>query len=91
MHALGVVAVGSAAARAVLRIYPSEEAALIDAKMPEILPLLLPRAGGGEIETGRCFSPRRKRGLPVARVADGWCVFFNQGCVLHALGAAEVG
>lgn len=23
------------------------------------------------------------------RVIDGWCVFFNQGCVLHKLGAAD--
>ncbi len=23
------------------------------------------------------------------RVVDGWCVFFNQGCVLHKVGAAE--
>ena len=23
------------------------------------------------------------------RVVDGWCVFFNQGCVLHKLGASE--
>jgi hypothetical protein len=23
------------------------------------------------------------------RVADGWCVFFNRGCVLHTLGAED--
>lgn len=23
------------------------------------------------------------------RVVNGWCVFFNSGCVLHKLGAAE--
>jgi hypothetical protein len=23
------------------------------------------------------------------RVVDGWCVFFNQGCVLHKVGGAE--
>jgi hypothetical protein len=23
------------------------------------------------------------------RVVDGWCVFFNQGCVLHKVGADE--
>ena len=25
----------------------------------------------------------------MARVSDGWCVFFNEGCVLHRLGVAE--
>jgi hypothetical protein len=23
------------------------------------------------------------------RIADGWCVFFNAGCVLHRVGAVE--
>ena len=23
------------------------------------------------------------------RVADGWCVFFNRGCVLHTIGAED--
>jgi hypothetical protein len=34
-------------------------------------------------------SRRIKRGYPAARVSKGWCVFFNDGCVLHRLGAAE--
>ena len=68
-------------------IYP-KEVVQIDAKMPEILPMLLPRARA-VVEKRGYLSPSRKRGLPVARVVDGWCVFFNQGCVLHALGAAE--
>jgi len=68
-------------------IYP-EEAARIDAKMPAILPALLPGARA-VVEKRGYLSPSRKRGLPVARVSGGWCVFFNQGCVLHALGAAE--
>ena len=33
--------------------------------------------------------PPDKAGLPMLRVVDGWCVFFNQGCVLHKAGAAE--
>jgi hypothetical protein len=68
-------------------IYPEEEP-VIEAKLPAILPMLLPRARAAVQKRG-WLSPRRKRGLPVARVVDGWCVFFNQGCVLHALGAAE--
>ena len=35
------------------------------------------------------LSRRRKHGLPMLRVVDGWCIFFNEGCVLHKLGAAE--
>ena len=25
----------------------------------------------------------------MVRVADGWCVFFNGGCVLHTIGAED--
>jgi len=25
----------------------------------------------------------------MVRVSGGWCVFFNQGCVLHKVGAAD--
>ena len=35
------------------------------------------------------LSNRRKGGLPMLRVSAGWCVFFNQGCVLHKVGGAE--
>ena len=31
----------------------------------------------------------RRLGLPMLRVVNGWCVFFNQGCVLHKVGAVE--
>ena len=68
-------------------IYPVE-AARIDAKLPAILLALRPEARRVVENTGY-VSRRRKRGHPVARVAAGWCVFFNQGCVLQRLGAAE--
>ena len=67
-------------------IYP-DEAHRIDAKLPEILPLLRTEARQAA-EKGGYVSKRRKRGNPVARVARGWCVFFNRGCVLQTLGAA---
>ena len=35
------------------------------------------------------LSRRRKAGQAVARVVGGWCVFFNEGCTLHRLGAEE--
>ena len=66
----------------------SDEAARIDAKMPVILPALRPKAAA-LVEKKGWLSRRRKRGLPIARVSQGWCVFFNQGCVLHKIGAAE--
>jgi len=68
-------------------IYP-EEAQRLDAKLPEILPRLRPEARR-MVEKGGYVSRRRKCGHPVARVSSGWCVFFNQGCILHTLGAAE--
>src|SRR5262249_56732251 len=35
------------------------------------------------------YLTRGRPGEPTVRKADGWCVFFNQGCVLHRCGAAE--
>lgn len=35
------------------------------------------------------LSDRRKEGARTLRVAGGWCVFENQGCVLHKVGATE--
>jgi hypothetical protein len=66
----------------------AEEACQIDAHLDRILPLLRPEARVA-IEKRGYLSRRRKAGQPMARVVAGWCVFFNQGCVLHRLGAAE--
>jgi hypothetical protein len=68
-------------------IYP-EDARRIDAALPEVLPRL--RDGARELVREQGYiSGRIKRGYPVARVSGGWCVFFNDGCVLHRLGADE--
>ena len=53
-----------------------------------ILPLLRPEARAA-LNKGGYLSHRRKAGVAMARVVAGWCVFFNQGCALHRLGAAE--
>jgi hypothetical protein len=66
----------------------ADDIARIDAKLPAILPMLRPRARKAA-ETRGYVSGAKKRGQPVARVVEGWCIFFNQGCVLHKLGAAE--
>jgi hypothetical protein len=68
-------------------IYP-EEVARIDVQLSTILPALRPEARM-VVEKSGYLSRRRKRGYPMARVSDGWCVFFNRGCVLDMLGAAE--
>jgi hypothetical protein len=68
-------------------IYPEEEACL-DANVERFLPELRPEARA-VVEKQGYLSNKRKLGLPILRVVDGWCVFFNQGCVLHKAGAAE--
>ena len=35
------------------------------------------------------LSGRRRLGQELMRVVSGWCIFFNQGCILHQAGAAE--
>ena len=66
----------------------ADEAERIDRILDDILPLLRPEARAVVTALGY-LSRRRKAGQPMARVAAGWCVFFNRGCVLHTLGAAE--
>jgi hypothetical protein len=60
----------------------------IEENMDKFLPELRPQARR-LIEEEGFLSQRRKGGLPMLRVVDGWCVFFHQGCVLHKVGAAE--
>jgi hypothetical protein len=68
-------------------VYP-DEASRIDGHLDRLLPELRPEARA-IVEKGGYVSRRSKEGQPTMRVAAGWCVFFNQGCVLHRLGAEE--
>jgi hypothetical protein len=68
-------------------VYP-EDARQIDGNLDRILPLLRPEARAA-VADGGYVSRRRKAGQRMARVVAGWCVFFNHGCTLHHLGAAE--
>lgn len=52
------------------------------------LPLLRPAAREAVAADG-FVSARTKLGQPMVRVSDGWCVFFNEGCVLHTIGAED--
>ena len=66
----------------------AEEAQAIGENLHRILPLLRPEARAAITKEGY-LSGRRKAGQRMARVVAGWCVFFNRGCALHQLGAAE--
>lgn len=68
-------------------LYP-DEVERLDAHLDRFLPHLRPEARA-LVEQEGYLSNRRRRGLPMLRVVKGWCVFFNQGCVLHTVGAAE--
>lgn len=68
-------------------VYP-DEVERLDANLDRFLPHLRPEARQ-LVERQGYLSNRRKLDLPMLRVSDGWCVFFNQGCVLHKVGAAE--
>ncbi len=68
-------------------VYP-EEKERIDANLAKILPELRPEARK-TIEKKGYLSSRTHAGQAMMRNQGGWCVFFNQGCVLHKLGAME--
>jgi Fe-S-cluster containining protein len=67
---------------------PADEARTIKKVLSRALPLMTDRARNLVKKQG-FLSKRMKDGSPMLRVIDGWCVFFNQGCVLHKLGAAD--
>jgi Protein of unknown function (DUF3109) len=66
----------------------AEEAARIEANLATFLPELRSQARR-TVESAGFLSRRRKAGQPTLRVVEGWCVFFNRGCVLHKAGAAQ--
>jgi hypothetical protein len=66
----------------------AEEGKRIQKNLARIRPLLRPEARE-LLDRAGFVSGRRKVGQPVLRVVGGWCIFFNEGCVLHKLGAAE--
>jgi hypothetical protein len=68
-------------------LYP-EEIECLDANLDKFLPHLRAEARA-LVEQQGYQSRRRRHGLPMLRVAKAWCVFFNQGCVLHKVGAAQ--
>ncbi|MBK7641714.1 MAG: DUF3109 family protein [Planctomycetes bacterium] len=64
------------------------EAQRIQKNLPKFLPHLRP-ASRKVVEADGFLTRRTKEGLPTLAVKDGWCVFENEGCVLHKVGLAE--
>jgi len=64
-----------------------EEVANIDEHLPRFLDLLRPAARAAIEKKGYLTQPAA--GLPRVRNADGWCVFFHDGYVLHEVGDEE--
>jgi hypothetical protein len=69
-------------------VYPEEKERIDAHLVDKILPELRPEARK-LIEKKGYLSDRTRAGLPMLRIQGGWCVFFNQGCVLHKIGATE--
>ncbi len=67
---------------------PPAEQKAIRAVLRRALPHLRPEARK-LIEASGFLSKRTKIGHPMVRVSEGWCVFFNKGCVLHKIGAED--
>ncbi len=65
-----------------------EVAKRIQSVLERALALLRPTART-LVEKEGFLSHRKKMGVRSLRVDNHWCVFFNKGCVLHTLGAAE--
>lgn len=66
----------------------SGEAERIEANLEKFLPHLRPEARA-HVESKGHLTNRKKEGLNALAVSKGWCVFFNDGCVLHKVGAEE--
>jgi hypothetical protein len=60
----------------------------ITANLAKFLPHLRP-AARALVERKGYLTARTKNGRPMVAVVDGWCAFFNRGCVLHKVGAEE--
>ena len=66
----------------------ADEIVRIKENLEKFLPLMRPDAR--RVATRRGFLSGRKRlGEETMRITGGWCIFFNSGCVLHQVGAAE--
>lgn len=65
-----------------------KEHARILENLPKFLPHMRPEARA-KVEKEGFVTKRKKEGLFALGVSKGWCVFANEGCVLHKVGATE--
>jgi Protein of unknown function (DUF3109) len=66
----------------------ADEIARIGENLHKFLPWMRPEASRMAERRG-FLSGRKRLGEALMRVTGGWCIFFNQGCVLHQVGTAE--
>jgi hypothetical protein len=69
-------------------VYPAEIENL-SANLYRFLPFMRPEASAAVQNSGFLAPQRRRLGERVMRVVGGSCIFFNEGCVLHKVGAGE--
>jgi hypothetical protein len=67
----------------------ADEDERIAGNLERLLPLLRPEARALIQSQGYVSRRLREGKYPMVRVVAGWCVFFNNGCVLHKVGADE--
>ena len=67
----------------------AEELEVIAANVEKFLPHMRADARAAVKRTGFLVPKRRRLKQRMLRVIGGWCVFFNNGCVLHQVGDAE--
>ena len=65
-----------------------DEDQVIRKNLKKFLPHLRPEARTLIAKEG-FTSNRKKLDQPMLRVVGGWCVFFNEGCVLHKVGIED--
>jgi hypothetical protein len=66
----------------------AEEIERLDANLEKFLPLMRSAARQRLRQSGY-LTERRRLGERIMRNAGGWCIFFNEGCILHRVGEAE--
>lgn len=67
----------------------ADEIERIAGNLDRFLPLMRRQARVMAERHGFLVPVRRRIGQRIMRVHQGWCIFFNQGCVLHRVGADE--
>ncbi len=67
----------------------AEEVEIITTHLDRFLPLMRVKARDVAMRSGFLVPRQRKIGQRVMRLTSRWCIFFNQGCVLHQVGASE--